>query len=147
MRRPLAAALMSVAVAGCGGASYTYTSGAGTAARSFVAAVTAGDRASWCADVGEPLYSSAPRGPLTGTPRDQCVNSDLFQLTGSCDRERAISGATVTGVTTSGTRTVAKLSSGVTLTFAQVNGRWLFSGVTGAPARTRSLPSGPCAGS
>ena len=137
---------MAAVLTACGGASSSQSSDPGSAAQGFVAAVTSGNRAKWCSQVGAPLYSSAPQGPLTGSALQNCVSSDLFMITGSCDQERAISGASVTGVQQSGDGAAVALSSGARLEFRRAGGRWLFAGVTTPATHAKPLASGPCAG-
>lgn len=146
MRWLPAALVVAVVITACGGASSSKNSDPGSAARGFVAAVTSGDRRTWCSEVGSPLYGRDLKGPLSGSSLQSCVSSDLFVTTGSCDVERAISGASVTGVYRNRGAAKASLSSGAALEFRRVGGHWLFDGVTGRASHAPALTSGPCAG-
>lgn len=84
-------AAVCLAAAGCGGGGAT-SSGPSGAAQRFVGAVNAGDRGSWCRQIGSPPFAAKLRGPLGGAPLEQCIQQDLFLLLGSCDREAAIYG-------------------------------------------------------
>ncbi len=146
MRRVCTGAVaLGLAVAGCGGGTPAAATGAGAAAQRFVDAVGAGHRTSWCAQLGSPLFSSSPSGALNGQALQSCVSGDVFALTGSCDHERALAGATVTAVSSHGASATAKLSSGVSLVLHQVAGQWLVGGVGGRPTSSHAPATGPCA--
>jgi hypothetical protein len=94
--RPLHAIVvvaLSVSVAACGGSS----SPSDAAAKQFVAAVTHDDRATGCDQVGESLLEAHGTGGLPRALLAQCTSSDLFAITGACDRAAVIFGTSVTG--------------------------------------------------
>lgn len=104
------------------------------------------DRSTWCRQIGSPLFAAQLQAPLSGALLQQCSQKDLFLITGSCDREAAVAGASVEDTSQSGRSAVAHLSSGVSIDLQQVNGRWLVRDISGEATHARRVASGPCAG-
>jgi hypothetical protein len=141
--RPLHAIVvvaLSVSVAACGGSS----SPSDAAAKQFVAAVTHDDRATGCDQVGESLLEAHGTGGLPRALLAQCTSSDLFAITGACDRAAVIFGTSVTGDSDRGDSAKATLSSGATLGLQRSGGKWHVSSVSGGSPQ--HIKQGLCAG-
>ena len=136
------ALIAGLALAACGGGGGG-GGGASAAASAFVHSVTSNDRAAWCAQLGAPLTGPASH-PLGGPLLAQCKQQDLFAITGSCDIEASISGASVSAVQTTGRTARASLSSGGSLALQRIGGRWLVVDERPGTHRAR-LGSGACA--
>jgi hypothetical protein len=144
MRRlPAIAVLVSLAVAGCGGSS-SPSDPAASAATQFVSAVTHNDRATWCAQIGDGLLVAHKTGGLPPRLLSLCKTSDLFETTGSCDREGVISGSSVTGDSAHGDTATVNLSSGATLGLQRSDGNWYVTSISGGSPQ--HITQGLCAG-
>lgn len=144
MRRlPAIAMLMSLAAVGCGGSSSPSDPAAG-AAKQFVSAVTHDDRGTWCAQIGDGLIVPHKTGGLPPRLLSLCKNSDLFETTGSCDREGVISGASVTGDSVHGDSANVHLSSGATLGMQRSDQQWYVTSISGGSPQ--HIKRGLCAG-
>jgi hypothetical protein len=142
MRRlpALAVIALSVSVGGCGGSS----SPSDAAAKQFVTAITHDDRATWCDQVGESLLEANTTGGLPRAVLAQCKSSDLFAITGDCDREAVIFGTSVTGDSDHGDSAKATLSSGATIGLQRSGGKWYVSSISGGSPQ--HIKQGLCAG-
>jgi hypothetical protein len=139
----LAAAVAPVACGGGGSAASDATATATVTARTFVSAVTRGDTRSWCAQIGAALLGDSREGGLPAPLLKQCEQHDLFLITGSCDREAAIAGASIKSVSASGNSAEATLSTGASLRLRFTQHRWLIAEVAGGHA-AHPPPAGPC---
>jgi hypothetical protein len=134
--------LWCLLAAGCGGSSSSDSAGA--AAQRFVSAVTNDDRSTWCEQIGEAMLVASRNGGLVGPLLSQCKSQDLFAITGDCDRERVISGASVTHDHVDGNRADVSLSSGAKLSLRRSQGKWYVTSVSGGTPK--SVKRGLCAG-
>jgi hypothetical protein len=130
---------VSVSVGGCGGSS----SPSDAAAKQFVTAITHDDRDTWCDQVGESLLEADKTGGLPRALLAQCKSSDLFAITGACDREAVIFGTSVTGDSDHGDNAKATLSSGATLGLQRSGGKWYVSSISGGSPQ--HIKQGLCA--
>jgi hypothetical protein len=113
------------------------------AARTFVEAVSRGDTRSWCPQIDAALLGESRQGRLATPVLNQCEQHDLFLITGSCDREAVVAGASITAVRSGGGRAEVELSTGATLRMRLVQHRWLIADVAGG--HPVHLPrAGPC---
>ncbi|MGZ4305991.1 MAG: hypothetical protein ACXVSL_14130 [Solirubrobacteraceae bacterium] len=134
---------VSVSAAGCGGSSSPSDPAAGAAKR-FVSAVTHDDRGTWCGQIGDGLLVAHKTGGLPPQLLSQCKTSDLFEITGDCDREGVISGSSVTGDSVHGDSADVHLSSGATLGLQQSAQEWYVTSISGGTPR--HIKHGRCAG-
>jgi hypothetical protein len=138
------AVLLAASAAGCGGSSSSSSDAPRAAAQQFVGAVTHDDRGTWCAQIGEALLVANRTGGLARQLLSQCKSGDLFAVTGACDREAVISGASVTGDSVHGDRAQVTLSSGAKLGLQRSDGKWYIASISGGKAQ--AIKQGPCAG-
>jgi len=138
-----AGVLVAVSAAGCGGSSSPSDPAAG-AAKQFVSAVTHDDRGTWCAQIGDGLLVAHKTGGLPPRLLSLCKTSDLFQTTGSCDREGVISGSSVTGDSVHGDSADVHLSSGATLGLKRSDQMWYVTSISGGSPQ--QIKQGLCAG-
>ncbi|MGZ4214388.1 MAG: type VII secretion protein EccCb [Solirubrobacteraceae bacterium] len=127
--------------AGCGSSASDSPT---AAAKRFVGAVTHDDRGSWCEQIGESLLVAHKTGGLAPRLLSLCKTSDVFEITGSCDREAVISGASVTGDSVHGDRATVTLSSGATLGLQRSDSNWYVTSISGGTGR--AIKQGRCAG-
>lgn len=168
-RRPVICAIVCLTVAGCGGGEAKSSSGGGAtsgsgggatskgggaatssgpsgAAQRFVSAVSAGDRDTWCRQIGSPMFGAQLRGSLSGADLQLCSRQDLFAVSGSCDLEAGMHGASIQHTSQTGDDATIRLSSGVKLDLERVGGQWLVRDIGGPVAHPGHVSSGPCAG-
>jgi hypothetical protein len=129
------AAALAVPLAGCGGASYASAATAKGVAQRFVASVTAGHRDAWCPYLSESFLQGGSSRPASAGTLQACENNNLFLITGSCDRYRALDQAQVTKVTDTdaATRTATvSLSTGAEMALGRVGGAWLVTSISAA---------------
>ena len=135
----LAAAILPV---GCGDSGGSAT-GATAAAQTFIKAITRGDTHAWCPQIDDAILGGSHSGGLPAELLEQCEQHDLFLITGSCDREAAVAGASIKGLSASGNHAEVELSSGAKLRLRLTRKRWLIADVIGGHV-TRPAPAGPC---
>ena len=134
----LAAAIFGLSACG----SHT-SSGAVAVAQRFIAGVTKADSRAYCQYVGW-MGSPSPPQPPTPVMLKLCEGSDLFLITGNCDLEATVSGASISSSQLSGDRATLKLSSGGQLQLQRIS-RWLVVNIEPSPNPPK-LASGGCAG-
>jgi hypothetical protein len=123
-------------LAGCGGSSQSPPV---RAAQNFITAVTNDDSRSYC-----PYIGFVAGKPLSPQAIGLCDRSDYFLITGSCDIEATVSGASISSSTVSGNTATVHLSSGGQLRVQRAP-TWLVVDIVPAPQPPK-LTHGPCTG-